>query len=147
MDTLEALGDHRLHAARPRAAPEPYSLPAITTSGTPAARYFAEASKIGITEPSSRQVVQPPPVPGASAFLSRTLANVPRIMTSWLPRRDPYELKSFGATPCAMRYWPAGLSTLMDPAGEIWSVVMLSPSSASARAPWMSAGASGCPHR
>ena len=35
-------------------------------------------------------------------------ANVPRIITSWLPRRDPYELKSFGATPCSIRYSPAG---------------------------------------
>ena len=37
-------------------------------------------------------------------------ANVPRIMTSWLPRRAPYELKSAGTTPFAMRYLPAGLS-------------------------------------
>jgi hypothetical protein len=34
---------------------------------------------------------------------------------------------------------PAGLSTLMAPAGEMWSVVMLSPSSASTRAPETSA--------
>ena len=27
--------------------------------------------------------------PGVSSFFSRTLANVPRIITSWLPRRDP----------------------------------------------------------
>ena len=71
------------------------------------------------------------------------LANVPRIITSWLPRRAPYELKSSGATPCATRYCPAGLSALIDPAGEMWSVVIESPSSASTRAPRMSASASG----
>ena len=82
--------------------------------------------------------VQPPSVPGASWLRSRTLANVPRTMTSWLPRRAPYELKSDGLTPRSIRYRPAGLSALMEPAGEIWSVVMLSPSNASTRAPAMS---------
>jgi len=28
------------------------------------------------------------------------LPNVPRIITSWLPRRDPQELKSRRSTPC-----------------------------------------------
>ncbi|MGC4080765.1 MAG: hypothetical protein QM736_01245 [Vicinamibacterales bacterium] len=58
---------------------------------------------------------------------------MPRIITSWLPRRAPYQLKSAGATPCSMRYLPAGLSFLIEPAGEMWSVVMLSPSTASTR--------------
>jgi len=31
-----------------------------------------------------------------------------------------------GATPCSVRYFSAGLLGLMDPAGEMWSVVMLS---------------------
>ena len=70
-------------------------------------------------------------------------ANVPRIITSWLPRREPYELKSFGSTPCSIRYSPAGLSRLIEPAGEMWSVVTLSPSTASTRAPSMSAIGSG----
>ena len=35
-----------------------------------------------------------PRVPGTSWLRSRTLANVPRTITSWLPRRAPYELKS-----------------------------------------------------
>ena len=35
------------------------------------------------------QVVKPPSVPGASRLRRRMLANVPRIITSWLPRRDP----------------------------------------------------------
>src|SRR5215213_8993932 len=83
-------------------------------------------------------VVTPPSVAGTSWFLSRTLANVPRIITSWLPRRAPYWLKSFGSTPCSIRYLPAGASFLMLPAGLMWSVVMLSPSRASTRAPTIS---------
>src|ERR1035437_2561429 len=47
-----------------------------------------------------------------------------------LPRRAPKELKSAGCTPCAMRYFPAGPSLGMEPAGEMWSVVTESPSSA-----------------
>ena len=34
-------------------------------------------------------------------------------------RGEPSELKSFGATPLACRYWPAGLSALMAPAGDM----------------------------
>src|SRR5215475_12495702 len=71
------------------------------------------------------------------------LANVPRIITSWLPRRDPYELKSFLSTPCSARYLPAGESALMEPAGEMWSVVTESPSFARTRAPEMSETADG----
>ncbi len=66
------------------------------------------------------------------------LANVPRIMTSWLPRREPYELNSCRATPCSARYLPAGESGLIELAGEMWSVVTESPSLASTRAPEMS---------
>src|SRR5262245_46746235 len=65
------------------------------------------------------------------------LANVPRIITSWLPRRAPYELNSCRETPCSVRYLPAGESGLMGPAGEMWSVVTESPSFASTRAPAM----------
>ena len=36
-----------------------------------------------------RFFVKPPSVPGASRLRSRMLANVPRIITSWLPRREP----------------------------------------------------------
>ena len=73
------------------------------------------------------------------------LPKVPRIITSWLPRRLPNELKSLGSTPLLMRYSPAGELTGMTPAGEIWSVVTESPSTASARASMMSVtpGASG----
>ena len=69
-------------AAQSREEPEPYSLPARTTSGTPSARYFSDASKIDITAPSGEVSVTPPSVPGAMRFLRRTLANVPRTMTS-----------------------------------------------------------------
>src|ERR671926_344703 len=37
--------------------------------------------------------------------------------------------------PCSLRYRPAGLSGLIEPAGLMWSVVTESPSSASTRAP------------
>src|SRR6185312_5702480 len=65
------------------------------------------------------------------------LAKVPRIITSWLPRRDPYELKSRLSTPCSARYLPAGESALIELAGEMWSVVTESPSLANTRAPEM----------
>jgi hypothetical protein len=42
------------------------------------------------------------------------------------------------STPCSDRYRPAGESALMEPAGEMWSVVTESPSFASTRAPVMS---------
>ena len=42
-----------------------------------------------IGSPSGRWRVTPPSVPGASRFLRRMLAKVPRTMTSWLPRRAP----------------------------------------------------------
>src|ERR1700750_2041935 len=88
-------------------------------------------------------VVTPPSVPGASWLRSLMLANVPRIITSWLPRREPYGLKSLRSTPCPVRYSPAGLSVLIAPAGEIWSVVTESPSLASTLAPRMSVTGSG----
>jgi len=40
-------------------------------------------------------------------------------MTSWLPVRAPYESKSRGSTPSAMRYFPAGLAFLIDQAVEM----------------------------
>ncbi len=83
--------------------------------------------------------MKPPSTPGTSWLRSRMFANVPRIITSWLPRRDPYELKSLRSTPCSVRYRPAGESGLIEPAGEMWSVVTESPSLASTRAPAMSA--------
>ena len=66
------------------------------------------------------------------------LPKVPRIITSWWPRRAPYELNSSGVTPCAWSHCPAGDQWAIEPAGEMWSVVTESPSTASARAPSMS---------
>src|SRR5215831_16130057 len=68
----------------------------------------------------------------------RMLANVPRIITSWLPRRVPYWLKSSGLTWWASRYFPAGESALIDPAGEMWSVVIESRNRPRIRASTMS---------
>ena len=48
-----------------------------------------ENSQIVVTSPVGRNLVNPPSVPGASRLRSRMLANVPRIITSWLPRREP----------------------------------------------------------
>ncbi|MCY1226296.1 hypothetical protein D9M72_385230 [compost metagenome] len=47
------------------------------------------------------------------------------------------------STPFASRYWPAGVSDLKEPAGEMWSVVTESPSLSSTRAPVMSVTGSG----
>src|SRR2546423_13964826 len=91
-----------------------------------------------VCSPDRWLTVNPPSTPGTSWLRSRMLANVPRIITSWLPRRDPYELKSRRSTPCDARYRPAGESGLIAPAGEMWSVVTESPSLASTRAPAMS---------
>jgi hypothetical protein len=44
-------------------------------------------------------------------------------------------LKSAFCTPWASSHWPAGELSLMEPAGEMWSVVMESPNSAITRAP------------
>ena len=66
------------------------------------------------------------------------LAKVPRIITSWLPRRVPYWLKSATPTPWSVRYLPAGEAALIEPAGEMWSVVILSPNRPSTRAPLIS---------
>ena len=57
------------------------------------------------------------------------------IPAEWLPPPVPQAGIPVIFTPCSIRYVPAGLSLAMLPAGEIWSVVTLSPSTASARAP------------
>lgn len=55
----------------------------------------------------------------------------------------PEELKSLRSTPWSSRYCAAGVPGLMLLAGEMWSVVTESPSSASTRAPVMSVTGSG----
>ena len=49
----------------------------------------------------------------------RMFPNVPRIMISWLPRRDPNVLNSTGFTPWSVSHSAAGLSFGIAPAGEI----------------------------
>ena len=83
--------------------PLPYILPAKTTRGTCASWHASAASKMEVRLPSSGLRVQPPFRPSASLFSSFTLAKVPRAMTSWLPRREPYVLKSAGSTPRSSR--------------------------------------------
>jgi hypothetical protein len=68
-------------AAQSRLDPLPYSLPAITASGTPSSRYRSAASKTDVTSPSGRWVVHDPSVPGASSLRNRMFAKVPRIIT------------------------------------------------------------------
>ena len=51
-------------------------------------------------------------------------------------------MKSVFSTPWAISHWPAGELALMEPAGEMWSVVMLSPNSAMIRASCTLTGAS-----
>ena len=79
--------------------------------------------------------VTPPSTPGTIRFLRRMLAKVPRTMTLSLPRRAPKELKSRFSTPFDLRYAPAGPFSVMSPAGEMWSVVIESPSTARTCAP------------
>ena len=78
-------------AAQSRDDPEPYSLPArIDQRG--AVGGVAHRRRRRSWSSARRRVksrVKPPSVPGASWLRSRMLANVPRIITSWLPRRDP----------------------------------------------------------
>ena len=70
-------------AAQSRDEPEPYSLPAITTSGTPAS-WYCIGGVVDRHHLAAGQVARstPPSVPGASWLRSRMLANVPRIITS-----------------------------------------------------------------
>ena len=84
-----------------------------------------------------------PSVPSTSRLRSRMLPNVPRIITSWWPRRAPYWLNSTGETPCSWSHVPAGDQAAIEPAGLMWSVVTESPSTASARAPTMSVSGTG----
>jgi hypothetical protein len=76
-------------AAQSRDDPEPYSLPARTIVGVPSARYRSAASKIVISSPLGTCTVHVPSEPGTSLLRRRTFANVPRTITSWLPRRAP----------------------------------------------------------
>ena len=56
-----------------------------------------------VISPVGRYSVQLPSLPPARALRRRMFPKVPRIITSWLPRRDPKLLKSRGSTPCSTR--------------------------------------------
>ncbi len=91
-----------------------------------------------ISSPLGRWTVQSPSFSGTSALRSLGLPNVPRIITSWFPRRAPKVLKSRGSTPSDIRCCPAGAPRGMLPAGEMWSVVTESPRMVRIRPPRMS---------
>src|ERR1700754_2043331 len=130
-------------AAQSRELPVPYSLPAITISGVSAPWYSSEASKTVITLFVGMCRVQAPSWSGVSSLRRRMLPNVPRTITSWLPRRAPYWLNSAGSTPSSVSSQPAALLVEIDPAGEMWSVVIESASLSSTRAFSMSVGGAG----
>ena len=73
-------------AAQSRLEPVPYSSPAKITVGVPRRMYSIAASYTGMHTPSSS--VKPPSMRlpssrgGSIKFFTRTLANVPRIITS-----------------------------------------------------------------
>ena len=104
-------------ARRAGSAPSPPSR-ATSPSRTPCRRARSaacprrgsarDASKIVISSPDGTCTVHVPSEPGTSWLRRRTFANVPRTITSWLPRRAPYELKSLRSTPCSTRYAPGG---------------------------------------
>ncbi len=69
-------------AAQSREEPVPYSFPAMMISGVLPARYVSLASKNEVGGASGAMRVHHPSIPGVNSFLSRMLANVPRIITS-----------------------------------------------------------------
>ena len=76
-------------AAQSRLEPEPYSLPARTTSGMP----LLGVGLRGVVDGrllAGQQVLGEAALDAVQQLVrSRMLANVPRIITSWLPRREP----------------------------------------------------------
>ena len=77
-------------AAQSREEPVPYSPPRQDDQGN---AFFPVAHRCFVDRHlfPGRPVHGPAPLrfPGASWFLRRILAKVPRIITSWLPRREP----------------------------------------------------------
>ena len=76
-------------AAQSRELPVPYSEPVKTISGVLRFWYSSAASWMEVRVPSGCSTVTPPSTPGTMRFLMRTLAKVPRTITSWFPRRAP----------------------------------------------------------
>ena len=75
-------------AAQSRELPVPYSAPAMTISGVFPGVLHRRVVML-IRSRVGRCTVTPPSTPGTSWLRSRMLAKVPRIITSWLPRRLP----------------------------------------------------------
>ena len=77
-------------AAQSRDEPAPYSLPAMMITGVPSLailhRRVVDRHLLAARESC---FVNPPSMCGTSRLRMRVLANVPRIITSWLPRREP----------------------------------------------------------
>jgi hypothetical protein len=76
-------------AAQSRDEPVPYCWPASTTSDVPDGLVAHRRVVDRLTAPVGKCLVTPPSVPGAIWLRIRTLAKVPRTITSWLPRREP----------------------------------------------------------
>ena len=128
-------------AAQSRLEPLPYSLPASTTSGVPVVP-VAHGGLVDARDLAGGQVRRPGALLArASSLRRRMFPKVPRIITSWLPRREPKLLKSRGSTPCSLQVPARGrVGAGSRPAGEMWSVVIESPSITSTRAPATSPG-------
>ena len=102
MDPLVALGDHGPHAeqVRPLRRPVARRAGAVLLAGEDDERRPLGEVALGRLEDrhllaaTGSARVHVPSEPGTSRLRSRTFANVPRTITSWLPRREPYELKS-----------------------------------------------------
>lgn len=96
MDTLEAFRERRADAQQHGALRRPVAraAAAVHLTGYHDQRHAGLLVAHGRIEQRTisslmKSRVQPPFLPSASLLDSFTLANVPRIMTSWLPRRAP----------------------------------------------------------
>ena len=109
VDALVALGDDGADAEQQRALGRPVArrAGAVLLAGEHDERHAlgrdsarrrrrSSAARRTAGAPCSR-----PRLPSASALRRRMLPNVPRTITSWLPRRAPNVLKSRGSTPCS----------------------------------------------
>ena len=116
VDPLVRLGDHRAHAeqVRPLRRPVARRARAVLLAGDArsSARLRRGSARRRRRSSSPRRpgrcTVHVPSLPGTSWLRSRTFANVPRTITSWLPRRAPYELNARRSTPCSSRYCAGG---------------------------------------
>ena len=145
VDALVALGQHGPTpssavplAAQSRDEPLPYSRPAMTSSGTlsrgVAHRRVVDEHLVARSAGAWCTDLPCRPARCAAGCCRTCRASSPR--GGRAARRS--ELNSSGVTPCSCSHWPAGLQAGIEPAGEMWSVVTESPSTASTRAPSMS---------